>query len=181
MFKLLITDLNQLNKPFIPPNLTNLFLLLNDDDDDFNPIENDQIDVVVNKIVKGGVYTVAVLIATVKTIRKIDRMMLEKLGNVIFRRSPGRRNYVSVPNDLDEEEELFGDYQDNLDDELEDAVFNQDDNLIRTPFADDVEEEEEEEHEGEGEQSNPSDERLFDIDDNEDEDEQHEVNKPTTS
>lgn len=155
---------------------------LNDDDDDFNPIENDQIDVVVNKIVKGGVYTVAVLIATVKTIRKIDRMMLEKLGNVIFRRSPGRRNYVSVPNDLDEEEELFGDYQDNLDDELEDAVFNQDDNLVRTPFADDVEEEEEErEGEGEGEQSNPSDERLFDIDDNEDEDEQHEVNKPTTS
>lgn len=89
---------------------------------------------------------------------------------------------VSVPNDLDEEEELFGDYQDNLDDELEDAVFNQDDNLVRTPFADDVEEEEEErEGEGEGEQSNPSDERLFDIDDNEDEDEQHEVNKPTTS
>ena len=32
MFKLLITDLNQLNKPFIPPNLTNLFLLLNDHD-----------------------------------------------------------------------------------------------------------------------------------------------------
>ena len=29
--KLLITDLNQLNKPFIPPNLTNLFLL-NDHD-----------------------------------------------------------------------------------------------------------------------------------------------------
>ena len=57
---------------------------MNDDDDDFNPIENDQIDVVVNKIVKGGVYTVAVLIATVKTIRKIDRMMLEKLGNVIL-------------------------------------------------------------------------------------------------
>ena len=74
---------------------------------------------------------------------------------------------------------MFGDYQDNLDDELEDAVFNQDDNLVRTPFADDVEEEEE--REGEGEQSNPSDERLFDIDDNEDEDEQHEVNKPTTS
>ena len=58
--------------------------LNDDDDDDFNPIENDQIDVVVNKIVKGGVYTVAVLIATVKTIRKIDRMMLEKLGNVIL-------------------------------------------------------------------------------------------------
>lgn len=34
MFKLLITDLNQLNKPFIPPNLTNLFLLLNDHDHD---------------------------------------------------------------------------------------------------------------------------------------------------
>ena len=50
---------------------------------------------------------------------------------------------------------MFGDYQDNLDDELEDAVFNQDDNLVRTPFADDVEEEEEErEGEGEGEQSN---------------------------
>ena len=44
---------------------------------------------------------------------------------------------------------MFGDYQDNLDDELEDAVFNQDDNLVRTPF-DDVEEEEEREGEGEG-------------------------------
>ncbi|CAX40042.1 conserved hypothetical protein [Candida dubliniensis CD36] len=32
MFKLLITNLNQLNQPFIPANLTNLFLLLNDDE-----------------------------------------------------------------------------------------------------------------------------------------------------
>ena len=48
-----------------------------DDDDDFNPIENDQMMLLSIRSLKGGVYTVAVLIATVKTIRKIDRMMLE--------------------------------------------------------------------------------------------------------
>lgn len=50
-----------------------------DFDDGFNPIENNQVDAVVNKIVKGGVYTAAVIFATFKTVQKVDRMVLEKL------------------------------------------------------------------------------------------------------
>ncbi|KAL6451017.1 VPS10 Vacuolar protein sorting/targeting protein 10 [Candida maltosa Xu316] len=137
---------------------------LNDEDNDgFDPIENDQVDVVVNKIVKGGIYTVAVVIATVKTIRKIDRALLERLGSLIFRRSPGRRNYVSVPADFEnEEDELFGDYQDNIDDELEDARISSDDFTRHEAYVD------EEEAVDEPTEVNP-DERLFDIDDDDEE------------
>lgn len=55
-----------------------------DEEDGFNPIENDQVDVVVNKIVRGGIFTAAIVVATAKTILKIDRMLLEKVSNAIL-------------------------------------------------------------------------------------------------
>ncbi|ODV67153.1 hypothetical protein HYPBUDRAFT_153057 [Hyphopichia burtonii NRRL Y-1933] len=92
-----------------------------DEEDDFQPIENNDVDKVVNRIVKGGIYVAAVVIAGAKTIRKIDKAVIDRLAAAIFRRSPGRRNYVHVP-DLDEEEELFGNFQDNYEEELEEGT-----------------------------------------------------------
>lgn len=91
------------------------------EEDDFQPIENNEVDRVVNKIVKGGIYVVAFSIATFKTIRKVDKALLDRLASLIFRRRPGHRSYVQVP-DIDEEEELFGNFQDNYDEELEEGV-----------------------------------------------------------
>lgn len=126
-----------------------------DDDDDFHPIENDQVDVVVNKIVKGGIYAAAVVIAGFKTIRKVDRAILERLTSGLLGRRPGLRRYVLVP-DIDEEEELFGNFQDNYDEELEDGA---DVNFAETDddFADFQAEPDAVE----------TDSRLFDIDDDE--------------
>ncbi|KAK6455477.1 vacuolar protein sorting/targeting protein 10 [Scheffersomyces xylosifermentans] len=94
------------------------------DDDDFHPIENNQVDVVVNKIVRGGILVAAGTFATFKTVRAIDRMLLDKATSFIFRRTPGRRNYVQVP-DIDEEDELFGDFRDDFEDEIDEEI-NQD-------------------------------------------------------
>lgn len=103
---------------------------LDADEDDFQPIENNQVDKVVNTIVRGGIFVAAGLFATFKTIRKLDSMLFEKVTSAIFRRSPGRRNYVLVP-ELDEEEELFGNFQDNYDDELEEGA-----RTLNTSFRD---------------------------------------------
>ncbi|CCG23030.1 Pep1 protein [Candida orthopsilosis Co 90-125] len=105
-----------------------------DFDDGFNPIENNQVDAVVNKIVKGGVYTAAVIFATFKTVQKVDRMVLEKIGNVVFRRNPGARNYVSIP---DEDDDLFGDFDDNVDEELAQGARLSQEQYDRDVFTDD--------------------------------------------
>lgn len=132
-----------------------------DDDDDFQPIEENAVDVVVNKIVKGGVVVVAGTIATLKTIRKVDRAMFDRLSLALFGRRPGRRNYVRVP---EEEDELFGNVGDSYEDELE--------NDIGVNF--DVEDEPEEFTEYTDEppvaDESAADGRLFDIDDQSDED-----------
>ncbi|ODV78209.1 vacuolar protein sorting/targeting protein 10 [Suhomyces tanzawaensis NRRL Y-17324] len=129
------------------------------DDDEFQPIENDQIDKVVNKIVKGGIFVVAGLFATVKTVRKIDGVLFDKLTSAIFRRSPGRRNYVSVP-DFDEEEELFGSFHDNYEDELEEN------SGLAQEFPDSNEPQDDLNEAAEDVDS--ADSRLFDIDDQSD-------------
>ncbi|CAD1808071.1 unnamed protein product [Candida parapsilosis] len=162
---------------------------LNDQDFDegFNPIEDNQVDAVVNKIVKGGVYTAAVVFATFKAVQKIDRMVLEKIGNVVFGRrggGPGARNYVSIP---DEDDDLFGDFDDDVDEELaqgarlsqeqhgrdvfggdDDDVFEYDDDLEDLGSSVDVDRR----SEGQGDKkskasSSSSNERLFDITDEE--------------
>ncbi|KAI3402982.2 VPS10 [Candida oxycetoniae] len=159
-------------------------------DDGFNPIEETQVDVVVNKIVKGGILTAAIVIATFKTIRKVDRMLLDKIGNVIFRRSPGRRNYVSIP----EEDELFGDFEDDVDEELENGarlnrhrngedIFRDDDiDIVQQQQQQQQQQQEEAEDNLAGGVDNPNsvnksalseeNERLFDIDDGEEDDDE---------
>ncbi|KAI5949738.1 VPS10 [Candida theae] len=156
---------------------------LNDQDfeEGFNPIEDNQVDVVVNRIVKGGVYTAAVVFATFKTIRKIDRKVLEKIGNIVFRRQPGARNYVSIPNE--DEDELFGDFDDDVDEELaHGARLSQEQFERRDMFRDDDDDDDFESNidvgggssakggkdtDGDGKTKASSTERLFDIDDEE--------------
>lgn len=132
-----------------------------DDDDDFQPIEENTVDVVVNKIVRGGILTVAGAVAVLKTIRKVDRAMLERLSLSLFGRRPGQRSYVRVP---DDEDELFGNFEDNYEDELENAddinFEVEDDPVEFTEYAD----------EPPNENDNDADERLFGIDDQSDED-----------
>ncbi|KAI5962248.1 VPS10 [Candida pseudojiufengensis] len=156
-----------------------------DGEDGFNPIENNQVDVIVNKIVKGGIFTAAVIIASFKTIRKIDKLLIDKIGNNIFKR-PGRRNYVSIP---EEDDELFGDFDENddIDDELTNGVrFSQD------FFRDNNHEENEDARsfkesdlvDFNGDKSNKNNdptstnESLFNIDDDDDDDEEENENPP---
>ncbi|RLV94788.1 Vacuolar protein sorting/targeting protein 10 [Spathaspora sp. JA1] len=124
---------------------------LDDDENGFDPIENNQVDVIVNRVVKGGIFITALTIASIKTIIKIDKMIFEKMTSVFLGRAPGRRNYVNIPDEFDDEEAaLFGDYEDD-DEEL------QDDTRSEPPtFTDDPVEEQEQP------QQRP-DERLFDI------------------
>ncbi|GEQ66727.1 hypothetical protein JCM33374_g390 [Metschnikowia sp. JCM 33374] len=124
-----------------------------DDEDGFNPIEENTADVVVNKVVKGGIVVVAGIIAVVKTVRKIDRKLLENATRIVFRRRPGRREYVRVP---DDEDELFGDFED-YDDELGDT----------TDVNFDVEDEPDQFEEFASNEPEQADARLFDIDDEE--------------
>lgn len=132
-----------------------------DDDDDFQPIEDNAVDVVVNKIVKGGIVAVAGTVAALKTIRKIDKAMFERISLALFGRRPGRRSYVRVP---DDEDELFGNFDNSYEDELEnadDVNFDvQEDPEEFTDYADEPPADEDVE----------ADERLFDIDDQSDED-----------
>lgn len=124
------------------------------DDDDFQPIEDNSVDVVVNRIVRGGIVVVAGGVAVFKTIRKIDRAMFERLTSALFGRRPGRRNYVRVP---DDDDELFGNFDENYDEELEggaDINFEVEDEPEE--FTDFVDNEPEN-----------ADARLFDIDDEE--------------
>lgn len=105
-----------------------------DDDDDFSPIEDNSVDVVVNKIVKGGIVVVAGVIAVVKTMRKIDRKFMDGITGVIFGRRPSGRSYVRVP---DDEDELFGNFEENYEDEMESgADFNFDVQLDPEIFED---------------------------------------------
>ncbi|KAG2735071.1 hypothetical protein G9P44_001285 [Scheffersomyces stipitis] len=129
------------------------------DDDEFHPIEDNQVDVVVNRIVRGGIYTVAGLYAVFKTLRTVDRMLLDRVASVVFRRSPGRRNYVQVP-DIDEEDELFGDFQDDYEEEIEEGA------NIAQDFRDN-----EDDIAGLENEETPQDvdERLFNIDEHSDE------------
>lgn len=134
-----------------------------DDDDDFQPIEENAVDVAVNKVVKGGIVVVAGTVAAFKTIRKIDRALLERISLALFGRRSGHRNYVRVP---DDEDELFGNFDDNYEDELENAhdiAFEIEDSpgefseyADEPPVGDD--------------QAAESDERLFDIDDQSEDD-----------
>lgn len=120
-----------------------------DDDDLFLPIEENSVDVVVNRIVRGGIIVVAGTIAVVKTLRKVDRKFMEEVTRVIFGRRPGRRNYVRVP---DDEDELFGNFEDNYEEDMEDgAAFDFDVQLDPEIFEDFSEED-----------AN-ADSRLFDI------------------
>lgn len=91
---------------------------LDEEDEDLELIEDNNVDLVVNKIIRGGIVVVAGAVATVKTIRKVDRALFDRLTSVLFGRNPGRRNYVSVP---DDEDELFGTFEDNYEDDLGDA------------------------------------------------------------
>ena len=90
-----------------------------DDDDDFQPIEENGVDVAVNRVVKGGIVVIAGIVAAVKTARRIDRKLLENAARIAFGRRPGRRDYVRVP---DDEDELFGNFEDNYEDELDDGA-----------------------------------------------------------
>lgn len=132
-----------------------------DEEDDFQPIENNSVDKVVNNIVRGGIYAVAVSIATFKTIRKIDRAILDKVISSIFGRRPGHRNYVQVP-DVDEEDELFGNFQDNYEEELEEGadIGN---------FGEDEQENDLGTYTDEPTTADDTDSRLFNIDDQSDE------------
>ena len=133
---------------------------LDADDDDFQPIENNQLDKVVNTIVRGGIIVVAGALATFKPLRQFDRFLFDKVTFLLFSRRPSGRNFVRIP-DAEDEDELFGEFRDNYEEELEEGIdvnFNQDDH--DTPPV----ELEVTEHEV----TNP-DTRLFDIDDPSDE------------
>lgn len=130
------------------------------DDDDFHPIENNEVDKVVNKIVRGGILVIAATIAGFKTLRKVDKVLFDKMTSRIFNRNPGRRNYVHVP-DTDEEEELFGNFRDNYEEELEEGV-NINDGFSDGDGVNDLNDFEEE-------IDNEVDSRLFNIDDQSDE------------
>lgn len=125
-----------------------------DDNDDFSPIEENTVDVVVNRVVRGGIILVAGTIAVLKTVRKFDRALMERLTSSIFGRRPGRRNYVRVP---DDEDELFGSFDHEYEEELEDGAevdFEvQDEPEEFTDFVD---------------QPTDADARLFDIDEQSD-------------
>ncbi|KAI5954475.1 VPS10 [Candida jiufengensis] len=142
-----------------------------DGDDNFNPIENNQVDVVVNKIVKSGIFTAAVLIASFKTIKKIDKLIIDKIGNVIFKRNPGRRNYVSIP---EEDDELFGEFDENdIDDELENGAHYSQDIFRDNEHQEDAESFKESDlTDFNKKDSNSTNERLFDIDDDEDDEDE---------
>lgn len=131
-----------------------------ENDFDFDPIENNQVDKVVNSIVKGGIFTVAAVIATFKTLRKFDKAVFERLTGRIFR--SGRRTYVRVPDINDEEDELFGNFQDDYEEELEQGNNN---DLYRD-FGDDVDEDNNELDVGEDVRA---DSRLFDVDESDEE------------
>lgn len=90
-----------------------------DEEDDFSPIEENTVDVVVNRVVRSGIIVVAGTIAVLKTIRKFDRAFMERLTSSIFGRRPGRRSYVRVP---DDEDELFGNFENDFEDELGDGA-----------------------------------------------------------
>ncbi|KAK6463980.1 vacuolar protein sorting/targeting protein 10 [Scheffersomyces coipomensis] len=132
------------------------------EDDDFNPIEDNQVDVVVNRIVRGGIFAMAATFATFKAIQKIDRIILDKLTSAIFRRTPGRRNYVQVP-DLDDEDELFGDFRDDYEEEINEGTANLDQEFTDGSENDDLNNVTTEETETD------VDSRLFGIDDHSDE------------
>lgn len=132
------------------------------DDDDFHPIENNDVDKIVNKIVKGGILVIAATVAGIKTLRKVDRLVLDRITKLIFNRRPGRRDYVHVPDIEEEEEELFGNFRDNYEEELEEGA-----NTLNDDFneenADDLNSYTDEETNIE------ADSRLFNIDDQSDE------------
>lgn len=129
------------------------------EEDDFQPIENNDVDRVVNSIVRGGIYVAAFTIATFKTLRKVDKALLDRVASLVFRRRPGHRSYVQVPN-IDEEEELFGNFQDNYDEELEESaeVANFRDQVDEEDLASFAEE-----------NTEVADSRLFNIEDQSDE------------
>lgn len=132
---------------------------LDADEDDFQPIENNELDKVVNAIVRGGIIVVAASIATFKTLRKYDRLLFDRATFLLFSRGPSGRNFVRIP-DEDDGDELFGEFRDNFDEELQEGVdVNFNDNDVETPSV-------------EPEVAN-TDARLFDIDDPSDE-ERHE-------
>lgn len=130
---------------------------LDTEDDDFQPIENNAVDVVVNKIVSGGIFAVAGGIALFKTLRKVDKLMFDKLVSLIFRRGVSRRNYVHVP-DIDDDEELFNDFRDDYELGLPD-----DDGHFR-------DEEDLSEFQSNDQDATEVDSRLFNIDDQSDDD-----------
>lgn len=125
-----------------------------DEDIDFHPIEENNVDVVVNKIVRGGIVLAAGTFAVFKTVILIDRKMLEGVARIVFGRRAGRRDYVRVP---DDDDELFGNFDDNYDDELGDES--------HIDFA--VQEEPEEFDDFVSNETANADARLFDIDDEE--------------
>ncbi|EGV62208.1 Oligoxyloglucan reducing end-specific cellobiohydrolase [Yamadazyma tenuis ATCC 10573] len=135
---------------------------LDDDELDFHPIENNSVDKAVNSVVRGGIFAVAVVIATFKTLRKVDKAIFERVVSQVFGGGAGRRNYVSVPDIDNDEEELFGNFRDNYDDELEHG----DTEDFHQQFSDNL-------NEDNGFDNEPaeidSDARLFDIDDQSDE------------
>ncbi|CAH2352830.1 vacuolar protein sorting/targeting protein 10 [[Candida] railenensis] len=142
---------------------------LDDDQGGFQPIEENTVDMVVNRIVSGGIFVVAGAIAVFKTARKFDRYIFDKLTSSIFRRSRSRSsNYVQVPTDLEAEEELFrDDYEDELN---EDGI-----NVNANPFYDEDNGELADDdianfHDEEERDPRDVDSRLFNIDDHSDDD-----------
>lgn len=117
------------------------------DNDDFLLIEENSVDVVVNHIVRGGVVAVAAAIAVFRTLRKLDRKYIEQVWGAVSGHRPGSRRYVRVP---DDEEELFGDFDDNYDNDPDaSAEFDFDVQLDPEIFEDFDEE--------------PADSRIFDV------------------
>ncbi|KAM9939886.1 hypothetical protein OXX80_000677 [Metschnikowia pulcherrima] len=125
-----------------------------DEEDDFQPIEENSVDVAVNRVVRGGIVVLAGIVAVVKTARRIDKKLLENAARIAFGRRPGRRDYVRVP---DDEDELFGDFDDNYEDGLGDTA---DVNF-------EVDEEPEQFDDFTAHEPAGTDARLFDIDDEE--------------
>lgn len=87
------------------------------DEGDFQPIENNGLDKIVNKAVRGGILVAAGIFATLKTIKQLDTMLLDKVKRFLFGSFSRGRNFVRLPNDDDEA--LFGDFEDSFEENLD--------------------------------------------------------------
>lgn len=82
---------------------------LDQDDDDFAPVENNALDKIVNGVVRGGVVLVGLSLKLWRTLSKVtlsreaSSNFFKTIGSGIIRRRPLRTNYVHIPDDVNEE------------------------------------------------------------------------------